>query len=516
MPVRERSLAGHAPGRRLPTLTRRQRVVIGVVALALVVGAGVLVLTGGGDRWSGAVSLLPDDEVPKVLTEPDGRPVELGLRFRVDRSAEAIAAQYYRGPGDTGPHPATLWSGDGRKLAVATFADGSAAGLQTARFGDPPTLRPGTDYVISYTANDGRYSADEHYFTDAVSRGPLSARPDAGVYDYAPGGFPSKTHEAASYTVDIVVRPPGSSSQPPTPPAGTTAPPAAGATPVPTPSPTDTPSPSGTPPPTVKGGRSPRFPTADTAGVPAGWKPRKTVDGRYVVSRPGAVVEDLRVNGSIEIAADDVTLRRVEVVGGSIGNWPSGASCTTGLLLQQVSVLAGPGEDTAGLGAAISTGGYTADRVKIDGLPEGMRVGGKPQGCGPVVVRDSWVRVTAPADCAGLDWHGDAIQGWEGARLTVRDSVFVLADRRDCMGTAPFFYPDQGNTSVDIDGLLVQGGGYSFRLGTPGSVRNLDVVADASWFGPLDVKCGLLSAWDARLVRLDHGQPVPVSVLPCD
>jgi hypothetical protein len=250
--------------------------------------------------------------------------------------------------------------------------------------------------------------------------------------------------------------------------------------------------------------------------VPAGWRPRRTVSGTYTVRTPGAVVQDLRVDGSIEVAAKNVTLRRVEVVGGSIGNW-GGPTCTTGLRMEQVSVVAAPGQDTAGLGAAISTGGYTADRVKIDGLPEGFRVGGALDGCGPVTIKSSFVRIEQPTSCGTNDWHGDGLQGYQGGALTIRDTVIVFHDSPQCEGTAPFFYPDQDNTSVDIDGLVVDGGGYSFRLGTRGTVHDLYVVKDYR-YGPLDVNCDLLSGWVAYEATLDdHGQPVvgPGDELPC-
>jgi hypothetical protein len=349
-------------------------------------------------------------------------------------------------------------------------------------------LDPRLTYVVSYTVPRGQVARRAGAFARGglVRHGALVA--SASVTGRG-RGYPTKRSTAAFFA-DVLFRPDVSA-------------------PGPTGSPTvtDTPGPG-----------SDRFPTADTAGVPAGWQPKQTHQGTLTISTPGAVVEDVRVvGGGIEVAADNVTLRRVEVVGGWIGNWPDVGSCTKGLLMQQVSVVAAPGQDTSDLGAAISTGGYTADRVKIDGLPEGFRVGGQPQGCGPVTIADSYVRIVAPESCAGLDWHGDGLQGWEGDRLTLRDTTIVFQDRQDCMGTAPFFYPDQGNASVDIDGLLLQGGGYSFRLGTPGSVRNLAVVQDSWWFGPLDVKCDLLDAWDAHLVRLDdRGQPVPVADLPCD
>ena len=103
--------------------------------------------------------------------------------------------------------------------------------------------------------------------------------------------------------------------------------------------------------------------------------------------------------------------------------------------------------------------------------------------------------------------------------MTVRDSVLEMVEVGDCYGTAAFFYPhSQGNTSVDIDGLIVMGGGYPFRLGMPGTVRNLNIVE--SWglgYGPIEVKCSALSAWDAQIVKLGaNGQPTTVRNQPCD
>lgn len=238
----------------------------------------------------------------------------------------------------------------------------------------------------------------------------------------------------------------------------------------------------------------------------------RTVNGSYTVSTAGAVVEDLRINGDLIINAANVTVRRVEVVGGNIDNF-RGPSCKNGLVIKDTTVRAGGNTNDNGT-PAIGAGGYSADNVLIDGAAEGFRVGGKGSGCGAVVIANSYAYVPSPATCN--DWHGDALQGYDGPALTLRNSVLVLDERNGCGGTAPFFYPaSQGNTSVDIAGLIVQGGGYSFRLGMAGSVQGLNIVDD--WFyGPTEVTCSLLSSWSARVVTLNGaGQPVPVRNLDC-
>ena len=97
--------------------------------------------------------------------------------------------------------------------------------------------------------------------------------------------------------------------------------------------------------------------------------------------------------------------------------------------------------------------------------------------------------------------------------MTVRDVTIVMEELGDCGGTAPFFYPsNQGNTSARIDGLLVQGGGYPFRLAMPGSVRGLKIV-DRSWgYGPIDVRCSVLSSWGAAIVTITADYKVASTV----
>lgn len=248
-----------------------------------------------------------------------------------------------------------------------------------------------------------------------------------------------------------------------------------------------------------------QYPRRANTGVPRGWEPVRTINGDKTVSRRGAIIKDVRIKGDLVIAARDVRVVRVDVVGGSINNWV-GSDCQTGLSIRRTTIRRAPGESTSGDEPALQAGGYVAQRVLVDGLPEGFRVGGKRE-CGKVVLRRSYARVVSPDDCG--DWHGDALQGYDGAHVKIRNSRLDLVERDDCGGTAPFFYPrNQGNTSVDIDGLIVKGGGYSFRLGMPGDVRNLKIVRGGYHYGPIDVDCSAVDTWQAHVVKLDkQGQP---------
>jgi hypothetical protein len=250
------------------------------------------------------------------------------------------------------------------------------------------------------------------------------------------------------------------------------------------------------------------WPNADNTGVPAGWQPAQTLNSTLTISQNGAVVQDIRITtGDLRIQADNVTVRRVELLDGRITN----DSCHDNLLIEDTSVMGHTSSE-----GAISPGSYTARRVRLDGVPEGFRVGAKPA-CGAVWVEDSFVHVTPPSPCG--DWHGDGLQGYGGPPLVIRNVTIDFQEGGGCYGTAPFFYPaDQGNTSVDVDRLIVRGGGFSFRLGMPGRVRNLRVVNRSWGYGPIEVNCSALSDWSAEIVTIDSDyQPTgTVSNLACN
>jgi hypothetical protein len=254
------------------------------------------------------------------------------------------------------------------------------------------------------------------------------------------------------------------------------------------------------------------FPTPDTTGPPDGWQPADTIEGDYTVSTAGAVVEDLRIVGSLVIAADDVTVRRVEVLGGWITNETE--ECHNGLLLEDVRIALRPDqEQDAQDHWVIGIGGYTARRVEIWDRSDGFRVGGKSLGCGPVTIEDSFVRI---ADWGNEEWHGDGVQGYDGAPLTIRN---MTVDCRPGCGTAPFFYPvEQGNTSADVERMLVMGGGYSFRNGMPGRVVALRIVDETWGYNAINVRCSVLTEWEAQIVTIDSDFQVVSTVRdqPCD
>lgn len=258
------------------------------------------------------------------------------------------------------------------------------------------------------------------------------------------------------------------------------------------------------------------WPTPANTGVPPFWQPTTTRSTDLRVTATGSIVQDVLLTNGADILVDapNVTIRRVMLQGGRIDLSP-GTACNQ-TRIEQTTIRRPTGTVTdADQEGRITPGGWTVDRVHLDGVPEGLRAGGKAT-CGPNSISNSFVRIQAPDVCA--DWHGDGIQGYDGGAVTVRNVVIDFQERGSCGGTAPFFYPrNQGNTSVDVDRLIVRGGGFSFRNGMPGRVVNLHVV-DGSWgFGPVDVRCSVLTAWQASISRVDASwTPTVVRAQPCN
>ena len=146
---------------------------------------------------------------PAVLEDADRTPVELGVRFRSDVDGLVTGVRFFKGPGNTGPHTGTLWSGRGQRLATGTFTDETPTGWQELVFATPVPISARTTYVASYHTEVGRYAVDEGWFDDRpVRRGPLRAlagggKRGNGVYAYGPSSFPTRSHRASNYWVDV-------------------------------------------------------------------------------------------------------------------------------------------------------------------------------------------------------------------------------------------------------------------------------------------------------------------------
>ncbi len=149
--------------------------------------------------------------VPTNASDADTGAVNLGVKFKSDMNGFITGIRFYKGTANTGTHIGTLWSSAGAQLATATFTAESASGWQQVNFASPVAVTANTVYVASYFAPNGRYAADNAYFTTkGVDNPPLHALQDGasggnGVYRYGSGTvFPGSTVQSSNYWVDVV------------------------------------------------------------------------------------------------------------------------------------------------------------------------------------------------------------------------------------------------------------------------------------------------------------------------
>ena len=155
-------------------------------------------------------TIWPGTTVPWIPDVGPDSPVELGVSFKADTSGSITGIRFYKSAGNTGTHVGNLWTSGGALLASATFTGETASGWQQVNFAQPVAITANTVYVASYHTTAGHYSVNWSYFATAgVNNAPLhafattSGTPD-GRFAYGGGSaFPTGTHQAANYWVDV-------------------------------------------------------------------------------------------------------------------------------------------------------------------------------------------------------------------------------------------------------------------------------------------------------------------------
>jgi len=186
------------------------------VVLAGAAMAGVATLAPAGQSTSarddsGPVGLF-SGSTPSTQAAEDRAAVEVGMRFSSSRDAEVVGAQVYKAAraASRTPTQASLWNGNGRRLARVDLPATSGTGWVTARFSEPVSIKADKTYTVSVYAPRGRYAATRQGFRNDIRRNGLTAPggDENGVYRYGTGGgFPQSTWNAANYFVDVVFRP---------------------------------------------------------------------------------------------------------------------------------------------------------------------------------------------------------------------------------------------------------------------------------------------------------------------
>lgn len=171
-----------------------------------------LVLAGGSSAASAASAesdgLWTTNDTPTNVAADglDGRvndtgSVELGVRFETDQPIYVVGVRFYQHY--AGSYTATIWKSDGTALASAVDQE-TGTGWQTATFDGPVAVDPGSTFIASYYAPEGKYAFDNDYFTSPRTVGPVTALAGAnGVFRY-PSGFPQDSFRSTNYWVTPV------------------------------------------------------------------------------------------------------------------------------------------------------------------------------------------------------------------------------------------------------------------------------------------------------------------------
>lgn len=169
----------------------------------------------------GQISLFPTISIPSNISENDTQAVEVGMIFSSNTIGIISAIKFYKGSTNTGTHVGHLWSSTGTLLSSVTFTNETASGWQTATLLTPISISSGVNYIVSYFAPKGLYSADSGYFVNSVTNGVLTApSTNNGCYIYTKtaGVFPNQTFNNTNYWVDVVFNVQNANPQPaPTP-----------------------------------------------------------------------------------------------------------------------------------------------------------------------------------------------------------------------------------------------------------------------------------------------------------
>lgn len=479
-----RSVPDRSPAR------RRSR-----LAAALVAGATLLTLCGVGasatpspPAWASSTESLWGTATPRAATvDADLQAVELGTAFTPTVSGEVVGVKFWKTPQNSGKHTGTLWSGDGSRLATATFTDESSRGWQVVTFAEPVHVAAGERYVVSYHAPVGRY-AQMQRFDGASSSEVLSiVERRSGVYSYGTrSSFPTKTWNDSQYWVDVLFQPghppegtPSSSPTPtprPTKPSSTaTATTTPTATPAPTPTasatsaPTTTaPAPAPTPTPTRTATTAPTtpaagFPDASSTGVPAGVT-LTPYTGPSRITQPGTVIDSQLITTPLVITAGahDVTIRNSLIR--ADGHWL--VLNDEGATNLQITDSELDGAGNASGDAAVAGENYTLTRVDIHGTVDGLKLGDD------VTVQDSYIHDLVMTDSS----HNDGMQSLGSDNVTiVRNTVIVPAG-----STSAIILSTGSATSMKnilIEGNLLGGGAYTVYGGYQ---AGLDVLSRVS------------------------------------
>lgn len=434
-----------------------------------------------------AEGLFSNAVVPEVSAVGHSTSAEVGVRIYPTTDGTVNAVQFYRGAKQRDrAFSGSVWSASGTRLARVTFAATSETGWQVATLASPVSVKAGEPFSVSYFAEGGRYPVSRTFTREYGQSGltvPVnggirrftntSQWPSSGVnhgmnflvdVSFIPQGGHEPTSTATTRpptTVPTSTTGPVSSTSPTVVPAPSSASPAPSST-TPTPSATTTRAPEPTPGPGNVPGIPPGFPNASNTGVRSGVTLRDS--GSITVTTPGAVIQGLRVNGTITVSANDVVIRDTLIRGGGNGYPIRVAPGVRNALIEYVDI---DNLNSTGIGIFFNRGSGTVRYADIHSAEDGVRVGADN-----VTIEQSYIH-----DLHRMPGgHHDVIQIRSGNNVTIRGNSLLAYVRStdDPMNAA---IQIGSLTSSPLQNLRVinnymNGGNYTINGGESGNIAS--------------------------------------------
>jgi hypothetical protein len=242
-------------------------------------------------------------------------------------------------------------------------------------------------------------------------------------------------------------------------------------------------SPSLSPSPNLTPSRSPNLspsPPPTTASPGASPKGLTVHDGDLIVTRPGSVIDQMLVNGSIVVQAADVHIKRSKVLATAGSYWViRQAPGATGLTIED-SELDGRGSHD---GIKQEAAGLTVRRTQIRRVDTGVSVGDR----GDV------------EDCTITEVAAGVGTSTGGTQITIRNNTITTA--KSSVEAAIGLYTTDGDLrAVTVEGNRLAGGNYTFHVGEgPGAQ---EIAARNNRFGrsvhPQGGLYGPVAGWNAQ------------------
>lgn len=418
------------------------------------------------------ITIFNSTDAPPASAAADSGGIEVGLVIKPSVDGFITGVKFYKNTGDTGTHIGHIWTMNGVSLGSVTFTNESATGWQVAKFASPVAVTAGTDYLVSYYAPNGYYTASSSFFTSSFFSSQYLVVPSpaevfsTSYYDYASSPtFPRSSFQNANYWVDAMFSPSTVVSAP------------TAFTPCPA---------------------YPAFPDASCTGVATG-STLIPYNGVLTVTHDNTILNNLDVAGSIIVAAHNVTIVNSKIHDAT----PSIQTNSGG------DVVVRNTEFYNADNAAILYNNWKAYNLNIHNmLGDGVKLGQN------VDLEDSYIHDFSPANGAHSD--GGQLQGGES-------NVVVRHNNIDGLGgnSALFFAPDlgpNGTGPITIDKNLLGGGGFTLAIvdGNNGqyhqsgyTVTNNHFLRNAT-YGPLHINEPLANfdLWSGNVWN-DTGEIIP-------